>query len=57
MVVTRSQSYRTNSIEFETMSDSESDHSVPEVLSRDKMIEFDNGDVLNRDKNFDRNWI
>ena len=39
------------------MSDSEKDYSVPEVLSRDQMIEFDNGDILNRDRDFDRNRI
>ena len=57
MVVPRSQSYRNNSIETEIMSDSENDHSVHEVLSRDQMIEFDNGDVLNRDRDFDRKRI
>ena len=55
MVVTRSQSYKNNHIEAETMTDSESDHSVSEVLSRDQMIEFDNGNTLNPDRVFDRN--
>ena len=39
------------------MSDSESDYSVPGKLSRDLMIEFDNGDLLYRDRDFDRNRI
>ena len=56
MVVTRLQSNRNISIEVETMSDSESDHSVPEVLSSDQMIEFDKGDILNRNRDFDHNW-
>ena len=38
MVVTESQAYRKKSIDSETMSDSESDLSVPKVVPRDQMI-------------------
>ena len=45
MVVTRSQSFGNNFLEPKVMSDSESDPSVPEVLSRAQMIEFDDGEI------------
>ena len=57
MVITRSQSNRTNLTETEIVSDNESDHSIPEMLSRDQTIEFDNGDLLNYERNNDRNRI
>ena len=47
MIVTRSQSFRNNSLELERMSDSKSDHTVLEVLSRTRMIEFDDGELMN----------
>ena len=50
MVVTRSQSKINNSLVFETMSDSESYHSIPEVLSRVQMIDFEDGEILNRNR-------
>ena len=57
MVVTRSQSNRNNLLESETMSDNESDHSVPEVLSRAQMIEFDDGEIIDGNRDFDNNRI
>ena len=51
-VVTRSQSSRNKSQDFETMSDSENDHSVPEVLSRVQMV-----GILDKNRNFDNNRI
>ena len=51
MVVTRSQSDRNKLTETEIMSDSESDHSNPEWLSRERRIEFDNGDERDNDRN------
>ena len=47
MVVNRAQSNRFNSLESETISDSESDHSRPEVFSRAQMIKFDDSEILN----------
>ena len=39
------------------MSDSESEQSVPDVLFRAQMIEFDEGDLLNRNGDFENNNI
>ena len=36
------------------MSDNESEQSVPEVLSRAQMIEFDQCDLLNRNSDFEK---
>ena len=56
MVVTRSQTNRNNSLEQASMSDNESVLCVPDVLSRDQMIEFE-GDLLNRNNNVDHKNI
>ena len=39
------------------MSDNENEQSVPDVLSRAQMIEFDEGDLLNRNSDFENNNI
>ena len=57
MVITRSQAFRNNSLEPGTMSDNESEISVPDVLSRVQMIEFDEGNLLNRNDSVEHNNI
>ena len=57
MVVTRSQANRNSLPEPETMSDSESESSVPDVLSMAQMVAFDEGDLLNRNNNVEHNNI
>ena len=50
MVKTRSQTIRNNQIEpneMDRQSDSESKCSIPEVLTREQITEFNDGDVLN----------
>ena len=54
MVNTRSQyvdSYAASSSRMEQNSDNESENSFPEVLSRNQMNEFDNGDIINSRQN------
>ena len=54
MVITRSQyvdSYAASSSRMEQNSDNESENSFPEVLSRNQMNEFDNGDIINSQQN------
>ena len=54
MVNTRSQyvdSYATSSSRMEQNGDSESENSIPEVLSKNQMNEFDNGDIINSQQN------
>ena len=53
MVVTRSQFEKNNPLDSETISDSESNQSVPEVLSRAHMFEFNNGEILDRNRGSD----
>ena len=50
MVKTRSQTKRNNQIEPNKMdrhSDSESECSIPEVVTREQITEFNDGDVIN----------
>ena len=54
MVNTRSQyvdSYAASSSRMEHNCDNESENSFPEVLSRNQMNEFDNGDIINSQQN------
>ena len=54
MVITRSQyvdSYAASSSILEQNSDNENENSFPEVLSRNQMNEFDNGDIINSRQN------
>ena len=56
MVTTRSQSNQNREIEIETMdrsSDSESETSFPDVLSREQIADLDSDDLLNRRRNND----
>ena len=39
------------------MSDNDSEQSVPEVLSKAQMNEYDEGDLLNRNKDSEKNNI
>ena len=39
------------------MSDNESEQSLPEILSRAQMAAFDEGDLLNRNRDFDNDNI
>ena len=60
MVLTRSQTTKTDQRELENMeysSDHESERSVPEVLSRDQMTEFENGEILGRRNNSEQNSV
>ena len=60
MVKTRSQTIRDNQIEPNEMdrhSDSESECSIPEVLTREQIIEFNDGDVLNYQNNFGQDSV
>ena len=57
MVVTGSQSIRNNHLDSETMSDSESDQGVPQVLSRAQIIEFEIGQTFDRSRDFDTSRI
>ena len=50
MVVTRSQTNRNNSLEQGTMSENEIDLTCP-TYPRDQVIEFDEGNLLNRNRN------
>ena len=51
MANTRSQSRNNNTLESTRMSDNESETSFPEVRTREKMIEFDSHDILERQNN------
>ena len=54
MVNTRSQyvdSFAASSNRMEQNSDNESENSFPEVLTRNQMNEFDNGDIINSGQN------
>ena len=58
MINTRSQRARNNSIEMSGMdrySDTESEGSIPEVLSREQRIEFNNGDLIKSSNNTEIN--
>ena len=60
MVNTRSQTARNNLVDISRMdrnSDSESDSSVPEILTRDQINEFNNGDLLNYQNGNDRHAV
>ena len=57
IVKIRSQSNRHNQLESENLSENESDHSLPDMLSIEEMIEFGNGHSLNHERNYDRNRI
>ena len=57
MVITRSQTRDNNTLESTRMSDSESEASFPEALTREQMIKFDSNDILNRQNNAERNVI
>ena len=57
MVKTRSQSIRNNSSTSENNSDNESKQSLPEIFSRAQMIEFDEGELLNRNRDFEHDSI
>ena len=57
MVETRSQTIRDNQTESDKMdrhSDSERERSIPEVLTREQIIEFNDRDVLNYQNNTER---
>ena len=60
MVKTRSQNKRTetaSTTRMEGYSDNESECSLLEVLSRDQMNDFDNGDLLGRRIDFEQNMV
>ena len=60
MVLTRSQTTKTDQRELENMeysSDNESECSIPEVLSREQNIDFNDGDELNYQKNSGRDSV
>ena len=57
MVITRSQTNRNKILTSEAMSDNESEQSLPEVLSRTHMIDFDEGDLLYRNRDFENDNI
>ena len=60
MVTKRSQTFRDNQIEPNEMdrhSDTESECSIPEVLTREQIIEFIDGDVLNYQNNSGRDSV
>ena len=57
MVITRSQTRDSNTLESRRMSDNESEASFPEALTKEQMIEFDSNDILNRKNNTGRNMI
>ena len=60
MVNTRSQTARNNLVDMSGMdrnSDSENDSSVPEILMRDQINEFNNGDLLNYQNGNDRHTV
>ena len=57
MVVSRSQANRNNLPEPEAMSENESELSVPDILSRTQMTEFDEDDLLNRNNDVEHNNI
>ena len=55
MVISRSQADRQKSLEPEKTSDNESEQSVPGVLSRAQLFEFDESDLLNKNFDFENN--
>ena len=60
MVNTRSQTARNSSTEtyvMDTYSDTESESSIPEVLSRRQMTEFDDGNLINSQNNAELNDV
>ena len=57
MVITISQINRNNQLETENLTDNESDNSFPDLLSREQMVEFDNGDWLSKERNYNRNRV
>ena len=57
MVITRSQANRNNLLVPEIISENESEQSVPYVPSRAQMIEFDEGNLLNRNSDFENTNI
>ena len=57
MVNTRSQIRDNNTLESTRMSDNENETGFPDVLTRERMIEFDSHDILNRQNNAERNVI
>ena len=60
MVNTRSQKARDNSISMNGInrhSDAESEDSLPDVLTREQMSEFDNGDLLNYRNDTERHAV
>ena len=60
MVTTRSQSTRNSKIESERMeraSDNESETSFPDILSREHMNELDNDDLLNPQRDTERDVV
>ena len=60
MVNTRSQTARNNLVDVSGMdrnSDSENDSSVPEILMRDQINDFKNGDLLNYQNGNDRHTV
>ena len=57
MVNTRSQIRDNNTLESTRMSDNESETGFPDVLTRERMIDFDSHDILNRQNKTERNVI
>ena len=57
MVVTRSQTNKNNSSEQRTMSDNESETSFPDLLTREQMTELDSDELLNRQRNSEKDMI
>ena len=60
MVLTRSQTTKTDQRELENMeysSDNKSECSIPEVLTREQKIGFNDGDVLNYQNNCGRDSV
>ena len=60
MVNTRSQTARNNSVSLIGMgrhSDAESEHSLPDVLTRDQIFDFYAGDLLNNQNGTERHAV
>ena len=57
MGVTTSQSKRDRQLVTFNMSDNESENSFSDLLSRYRMVEFDNGDLLNQGQSCNRNQL
>ena len=57
MIITRSQTNRSNLLTPETTSDNESHQSSPEVLSRAQTIAFDEGGLLIKTRDFENDNI